>query len=57
MRRDNRFDEFDKAALYNALIATNVCPLCRGTLVASVCQDCKKRWPDPQKDKDHDEAV
>lgn len=44
MRRDNRFDDTDKAALHKALLATNVCPDCRGALVAFVCQDCKRQW-------------
>lgn len=51
MRRENRFEEIDKAALKVALLALRVCPHCRADLrpVAFCegcwgCAECKETW-------------
>ena len=54
MRTDNRFEELDKAALHNALLALKTCPNCRGDLLpiafcAEVygCRPCHETWHIP----------
>lgn len=51
MRRDNRFEETDKAALNRALLGLRVCPHCRADLrpVAYYqdvwgCTKCRETW-------------
>ena len=51
MRQDNRFEEIDRAALHNALLALRWCPHCRTDLrpVAFcedvwVCELCAETW-------------
>ncbi len=54
MRRDDRFDDIDKAALHNALLDLGQCPHCRRPLrTAQVpglvgCVTCDKAWPAPE---------
>lgn len=53
MRRDDRFDEIDKAALRSALLADGVCPKCRRDLRPAVdpadglgCVTCDEVYPE-----------
>jgi hypothetical protein len=50
-RIDNRFEDIDKAALHNALLALHTCPHCRDDLQpvnflfdVYGCAKCKETW-------------
>lgn len=55
MKRDNRFENLDKAALSTALLELHTCPQCRVALrPVALCQgvygcpDCKETWHLPE---------
>jgi transposase-like protein len=57
MKRDDRFDLIDKAALHWALLAERVCPRCRSQLgevgttskrfTLWACDECGTTWQEP----------
>lgn len=59
MRTENRWEDTDKAALVNALLALKTCPRCRRDLhlVAFLdhvygCADCRETWHYPEDEKE-----
>lgn len=51
MKADNRFEDMDRAALHDALLALRTCPRCRGDLQpVALCEDvwgcrpCHETW-------------
>lgn len=57
MSHVSEYEEIDRAALYNALLALRTCPHCRGDLLpanlyANVwgCKSCGETWHLPKQD-------